>query len=384
MIYLDNAATGRYKPQSVYEEMMKQLQNAANPGRSGHFPSLRAAEALEGVREKIKKRFNAENAQVIFTCNCTEALNYAILGWLRKFKNVPSKVICTAYDHNSVLRPLNALKGEQELETQVIFPQKSGEIDVRQLAAALTPQTRLAVVTHISNVTGAVTDIKAAGEVCARAGVPLLVDCAQSAGHLFVDMQAAGAAFLCVPGHKGLHGPQGSGFLLIAEGYELLPVKFGGTGTDSLSMSQPDYLPEALESGTLNVPAVCGLGAGMEWTFANMLQINARIKTFCAILRERLSRLPRIRLYSAPESGLVTFAAEGISSVDMADELNERGIAVRGGLHCAPLAHAALGTSEQGLVRISPGWQNTPAQAEVAAAEIERAMARLTSRGERI
>ena len=177
--------------------------------------------------------------------------------------------------------------------------------------------------------------------------------------------------FLCTAGHKGLHGPQGSGFLIIKEGTELLPVKFGGTGTESLSISQPSEMPESLESGTLNTPGICGLRAGVEWTHANLLEINSRIKAFCAVLRDRLERISRVKLYSPPGSGLVTFSVDGMTSVDVADELNEAEIFVRGGLHCAPLAHIALNTVKDGLVRISPGWSNTERQAEITASVIK-------------
>ena len=191
MIYLDNAATGRYKPPAVYEAMMTAMQNSANPGRGGHSASLKAAGEVELARQSVKRAFNAEGYQTIFTCNCTEALNIAILGWLRKWKGQKSRVICTAYDHNSVLRPLTALQGEQDLAVDVIMPNERGEIDARAVQEKMTDITRLVIATHISNVTGAVTDINAIGRVCSLNKVPFLVDCAQSAGHLRVDVQAA-------------------------------------------------------------------------------------------------------------------------------------------------------------------------------------------------
>ena len=371
MIYLDNAATGRYKPKTVFEAMMAALQTPANPGRGGHLASIKAAGEVERARDCIKRTFNATNCQVIFTCNCTEALNIAILGWLRKFKGQESRVICTAYDHNSVLRPLTALKGEQDLTVDVVMPDDNGEISVRAIREKITDKTRLIIATHISNVTGGVTDINAVGALCKQYNIPFLADCAQSAGHLKIDMQAVGMTFLCTAGHKGLHGPQGSGFLIVKEGTELLPVKFGGTGTESLSISQPSEMPESLESGTLNTPGICGLRAGIEWTHANLLEINSRIKAFCAVLRDRLERISRVKLYSPPGSGLVTFSVDGMTSVDVADELNEAEIFVRGGLHCAPLAHIALNTVKDGLVRISPGWSNTERQAEITASVIK-------------
>ena len=372
MIYLDNAATGRYKPKAVFEAMMDALHSPANPGRSGHSASLKAAREVERARESIRRAFNANEGEVIFTCNCTEALNIAILGWLRKWKGQENRVICTAYDHNSVLRPLTALKGEQDLSVDVVLPNKNGEIDVRDIREKMTDKTRLVIATHVSNVTGAVTDVNAIGALCKEFGVPFLADCAQSAGHLRIDMQAANMTFLCTAGHKGLHGPQGSGFLIMKRGVELMPIKFGGTGTESMSLTQPTALPEGLESGTLNTPAICGLRAGVEWTHEHLLEINADIKAFCNILRARLEGLSRVRLYSPQGSGLVTFSVDGKTSVDAADELNEEEIFVRGGLHCAPLAHAALGTIEGGLVRVSPGVGNTLRQAEITAKVIAK------------
>ena len=371
MIYLDNAATGRFKPKSVYEAMMNELALSANPGRSGHAASLRAAAEVERARQCVKEVFNAPSAQVIFTSNCTQALNFAILGWMRKYKGERSKVICTAYDHNSVLRPLYALQGEQDMQMKVIYPSKNGEIDVREIAENIDDTTRLVIATHISNVTGKMTDIGAIGRLCRQKGVAFLADCAQSAGHLKIDMQAANMTFLCTAGHKGLHGPQGSGILIIKEGESVLPTLCGGTGTDSTSLAQPLSLPEELESGTLNTPAIAGLRAGMEWTLAHLLEINDRIKAFNAILASRLEKQERVRVYSPQESVLFTFSIEGLTSVDIADMLDEREIFVRAGLHCAPLAHKALGSEEGGLVRISPGVSNTPRQAYAVASAIE-------------
>ena len=369
MIYLDNAATGRFKPECVFAAMARQLRFAANPGRSGHFASLYAAKKVEEARENLKKLFFApEDAQLIFTCNCTEALNYAILGWLQ---DKSGSVVCTAFDHNSVLRPLNALK-KRGLEVKVVFPRKSGELAAADIAAAISEDTRLVVVTHASNVTGRVVNVEAVGRECERRGVPLLLDCAQSVGHYEINMQKSKAAFICCAGHKGLHAPQGSGFLIVRAGLELKPLKFGGTGTNSLSLEMPALLPEALEAGTLNTPAIDGLNAGAQWTHERFLEINAAIGGFCALLRGRLEKCARLTIYSPEGSHLFAFALEGIASTDVADALSENGIAVRGGLHCAPLMHAALGTLDDGLVRISPGADNTLEQAERTARAIMR------------
>lgn len=371
MIYFDNAATGRYKPKVMFDAMTECLTHPANPGRSGHSASLSLMRQIYEARENIRNLFNMSDGETVFTCNCTEALNYAISGILRKYRKSHAHAICTAYDHNSILRPLHALKGEQDLSLTVIYPRENGEIDARDIEAAITPDTRLVAVTHVSNVTGAVTDLKAVGKVCKEKNIPLLADCAQSAGHLNIDCDDCNISLMACAGHKGLHGPQGSGFLLVRACVELLPIKFGGTGSESLSTVQPTLLPDALESGTLNSGAILGLQAGALWTYRNLLTINSRIKSCCALLRSALEDTDGIKIYSPQGSMLVTFAVEGMTSTDVADFLNDADIAVRSGIHCAPLAHKYLGTEQDGLVRVSPGYNNSPAQTNVLIREIE-------------
>ncbi|MDE6550535.1 MAG: aminotransferase class V-fold PLP-dependent enzyme [Clostridia bacterium] len=371
MIYFDNAATGRFKPRSMFDAMLSCLHSAANPGRSGHADSLRAAQYVYEAREYIKSSFGCRSGEAIFTCNCTEALNLAILGRLRMYKNQHVHVIYTSYEHNSVLRPLSALKGEIDISLTEIKP-RDKEIDSRDIEAAITADTKLIITSHISNVTGYGVDVEAVGAIATKHGVPYLVDCAQSAGHLRIDMDKAGVSLLASAGHKGLHGPQGSGFLLIADGIELMPLKYGGTGTDSLNPYQPKQLPEAYESGTLDTPAIAGLHAACKWTNDNFVLINSRIRTYCSELNYALPRIKGVRVYSSPASDLVTFSIDSLTSVDVADMLGDADYAVRSGLHCAPLAHKYLGTQEDGLVRISAGYNNSLAQVNGLIRNIEK------------
>ena len=371
MIYFDNAATGRFKPRCMYDVMMKCLHSAANPGRSGHADSLAAAQYIYDARSYIKDIFGCAGGEVIFTSNCTDALNLAILGSLRMYRGKPVHVIFTSYEHNSVLRPLYALKGELDLSLTEVTP-RDGEIDVRDIEAAVNADTKLIITSHISNVTGYSVDIEAVGKIAAKFGVPYLLDCAQSAGHRHINMDKAGISFLAAAGHKGLNGPQGSGFLIIAEGAKLMPVKFGGTGTDSMNLYQPQMPPEAYESGTLDTPAIAGLHASAKWTYDNFVAINSRIRSFCAELNYQLPRIKGVKIYSSYSADIVTFALPPYTSVDVADMLNDYDIAVRGGLHCAPLAHRYLGTQQDGLVRISAGYNNTPAQVNALIRAVEK------------
>ena len=372
---------GYHKPQSVYEEMMKQLQNAANPGRSGHFPSLRAAEALEGVREKIKRRFNAENAQVIFTCNCTEALNYAILGWLRKFKNVPSKVICTAYDHNSVLRPVMQLQKKGFISLSVARPEE-GKITAEQIDRLWKKDTWLVCLSHASNVTGTRQDVGEVGRLVRQRNALLLTDCAQSAGYFPLDMQRECVDMAAIGGHKGLHGIQGCGCLCFNEESKPKPIIFGGTGSQSNLLLQPKDSPDCFEAGTLNTPAILALGEAIEWHSENGKNNHAQIELVANTVKEGLKEIPDVHIMSLKNpSGIVSFRIGDSSSDKISDILSEQyGIAVRSGLHCAPLCHKLLGTEKTGLVRVSVSGQNTLKEAYIFLNAIEHIAKNLRSR----
>ncbi len=363
MIYLDNAATSWPKPFAVIEAVNRSLSvYGANPGRGGYQMSVDASVAVFGVREQLNEFFDGYGPETVcFTQNCTQALNTVIRGTLRPGDHV----LISSLEHNAVARPVHALTKSGEI-TYDVFPVFS---DVSKTGAALEeklrPNTALIVVTAVSNVFGTILPIKELAEAAHRHRIPICVDGAQAAGVLPLKMRETGIDFLCVPGHKGLLGPMGTGALLTSN-LALRPLLFGGTGTGSLSLDQPPVMPEMLESGTLNVPGIIGLGKGIE-TVAEM-GVNTVYETetaLCRTLCEGLRAIPGITVYGngtdTPQAPLVSFDLEGRHSEDVASALADAEIAVRGGYHCAALAHRFAGTTETGTVRVSPSFANSQA-----------------------
>ena len=379
MIYLDNAATGRYKPQSVISAVNYALRRSANPGRSGHKASLDLALAVEEVREKILNFFGAEGANVVFTKNCTEALNVALMGAHKK----GSHVITTALEHNSVLRPLYHLASLGEIELTVLSPDKSGTVPPFAVRSALQENTSQVVMTHVSNVTGAANDVRSVGRMLAGTGVKFIVDCAQSAGHARIRFHDFNVDAICAPGHKGMFGPQGTGFIVFRNEFKPHPVLFGGTGTDSDNVFQPSSVPEGLESGTLNTPGILGLGAAVDWVSENSDLVRTAVSSLTSAILKGLSSLDGVRLYTKTDevSGVVSFNLMHSGSSEVADYYNSRGIAVRSGLHCAPLVHANLGTLERGAVRVSPAYPNSMREIDRFLSVTEDALKILRKRG---
>ena len=357
MIYLDNAATSFPKPACVARAMADALkQCGANPGRAGHRLALAAGRIVEGCREDLAAMLGeADATRVAFACNATDALNMAIHWVLR----TGDHVVTTLLEHNSVLRPLSELSRSGAITLTIVPPDARGMIRVEDVSRALTPRTRLVAMTHMSNVLGVAQDVAAVGAVCRKRGVLLLVDCAQTAGHLPLTPRTWGAALLAMPGHKGLLGPHGTGALWVREDVKLAPLRQGGTGSASESMFQPRMMPDALESGTLNLPGIAGLHAGMHEALARREEAHAATVALCDALRGELLAMPGVRVYTPEGATLVSFNIEGIASQETAAALDGMGIAVRGGLHCAPGVHRFLGTLESGAVRVSPGRYNT-------------------------
>lgn len=350
MIYFDNAATGGRKPDGVISAVHAAAKFCANPGRSGHALALAAARVVENCRISLSDAFEAFGAErVIFTKNCTEALNIALCGTLKKGDHV----VTTCMEHNSVLRPLERLKRLKQIDYDVC-PLTDGNLSPETLASLVKPNTRLVAVTSASNVTGAIPPLAKLRKAIPE-NVLFLVDGAQGAGHFPIPMQTLGIDFLAVAGHKGLHGIQGSGALLFSERVSPEPILFGGTGSESLSLEMPAFYPDALEAGTLSFPAVASLAEGLFFLNAHGARIGKRLVDYTAYLCAAFRYLPNFRLYSPPNPcGIVAFAHETLSSEEIANRLNEEfSIAVRGGFHCAPLMHRALGTAENGLVRAS-------------------------------
>lgn len=357
MIYLDNAATSFPKPGCTVQAMTSALTNCgANPGRSGHKLAIEAGRIMEGCREEIANMLGeADASRVAFAQNATDALNMAIHGVLRSGDHV----ISTLIEHNSVLRPLSELSRSGVITLTLVPPDGDGRIQAQDIEHALTPRTRLVAMTHMSNVLGIAQDVAAVGAMCRRRGVLLLVDCAQTAGHLPLTPRAWGCSLLAMPGHKGLLGPHGTGALWVAPGVTLAPLRQGGTGSMSESMFQPRMMPDSLESGTQNLPGIAGLHAGMRFALAHRAQVHEQTIALCATMREELLNLPGVRVYTQPGASLVSFNIGGIASQEAASALDGLGIAVRGGLHCAPGVHRFLGTLSCGTVRVSPGFLNT-------------------------
>lgn len=368
MIYLDNAATTYPKPPSVTMAVSDALRRyGANPGRGGHPMAMATAEQVFACREEAAVLFGASDpTHVIFTANCTAALNTVIHGLL---KNGGHAVI-SDLEHNAVIRPLSAIAGVTFTEAEV-----TPDDEERTLAAfrrAIRPQTRLILCTHASNVTGTRLPIRRIGALAHEHGIPFAVDAAQSAGVLPIDLVADHVDFLCAPGHKGLYGPMGTGLLVCGE-VPLAPLMQGGTGSASRLPHQPSDLPDRLESGTLGVPGICGLFAGLRFVRRQGVEaIAAHEAAVMCRFYDVVAAEPTVRLYTErPDPTfavpLVTLNVEGLTSEQTAARLADAGVAVRAGLHCAPSAHRRLGTLRDGAVRFCPSRFTTVAEAETAA-----------------
>lgn len=365
-VYLDNAATSHPKPPEVLAAVQEALTGLnGNPGRSGHARALSGSRLLMKARESLAYLLHASRSEdVVFCFNGTDALNTAIKGSLQ----IGDHVITSALEHNSVLRVLEMLRRRGLITVTMVLPEPDGMIDPDRFRMEITPKTRLCILTHISNVTGAIQPVAAVGQIMRSHGVRYLIDGAQAIGHIPVDVQALQCDLYAFPGHKGLLGPQGTGGLYIAPETPLRPFREGGTGSASDSTLQPSERPEGYESGTVNLPGISGLNAGVRLITAHQREYLLREQELTDMLWRGLSCLSGVTLYSpcsrAERTGVISFNVGSLSSSEAADRLAARGIAVRGGLHCAPEAHRFLGTLHRGAVRASISWQNTPEDIE--------------------
>ena len=360
MIYLDNAATSSPKPEIVVREVAKALrQYSANPGRGGHTPSMKASEAVYAVRQLVKDCFHVSSEEnVIFTGGCTASLNTVIKGVLRPGDHV----VISSLEHNAVLRPLYQLKQRGNIDYSVaqVVPNDS-DMTLSAFRNAINSRTKMIICTHASNVFGIRLPVE---RICALAhayGIRFCLDAAQSAGILDINIAEYGYDYVCCAGHKGLYAPTGIGLLLINHDDPLQPLTEGGTGSESTDPGMPAYYPDRLESGTLNIPGLCGLGAGIR--FLNHRGMKKTADDEMRLIRElyrQLKKIDKVRLYTEEPDltssvPVFSFNIEGIDSEKVAEYLNGRyGIAVRAGLHCAPLAHQSMGTLDSGTVRIAP------------------------------
>lgn len=372
MIYLDNAATTLHKPPQVEQAMLDALRTAGNPGRGAHEPTLHASRLVYAARCAVAKLLNAPDPSCIaFTANATQALNTALGGLFRQ----DDHIITTVCEHNSVLRPLYRLR-ENGMSLSFTTADEKGRLQYDQWEGFLRPETRALVVTGASNVTGNGTDLARAAEFAHRHGLLLIVDAAQTAGELPLNVQVLGIDVLCFTGHKALLGPQGTGGLYVRPGLSVRPLVVGGSGVHSFDEQHPAQMPTALEAGTLNVPSLAGLCAGVEWILAQGVETLARREQALTVLfYERIRDLPNVKIYGDPEmtprAPIVSLNIGDEDSARIADILwEEYGICVRAGAHCAPLMHKALGTAEQGTVRFSFSHFNTEAEVLQAAAAV--------------
>lgn len=355
MIYFDNAATSFYKPERVKAAVINAFNNfTANPGRSGHNLSIKTDNIIFETREKVKQFFNAGNYNVIFTKNCTEALNLAIFGTL----NAGDHVITTCYEHNSVLRPLEKLK-ENGVEVTTLFCDVA--ILPTEIEKEIKQNTKLIITTACSNVTGECPNLKEIGNIAKQHKIIYLVDGAQSSGHMDINLQLLNVDMYAFSGHKGLLSITGVGGLLIKNGLNLKPITFGGTGTESENLVQPTGMPEGFEAGTIPTIPIISLNAGIEFLTKNFKKIIKIEQNLTKYLYFKLKKLNFIKIYSKESSkNVICFNIKSLDSSFVANILNEQfNICVRSGLHCAPLIHKWLGTLNTGAVRVSLDFFNT-------------------------
>ena len=358
MIYFDNSATTYKKPFRVKIATLKGLK-AANPGRSGHRLSLKAAKKIFKARLKLQAFFNVPKQEdIVFTHNCTEALNMAILGLDKK-----GNVLVSPFEHNSVLRPLRKLEKDGKITISVIKPNKDNIITKDCVESMIKDNTYLVCVSYINNTLGNKNEIQKIGKLCKEKNIYFLCDCAQASGHIDIDMQRDNINLLAFAGHKGFFAPQSIGGLCI-NGVSLMPIKFGGTGTSSESLDMPEQMPEKLESGTLPCPQIFGLSAGIDYVISHFEKNNKKTATLTKYLINKLSSIGAT-IYTNLNSiyGVVLFNLQDFDSVELATILDEKyNIMVRGGLHCAGMAHKYLGTIKTGAVRVSLNNYNSKRQ----------------------
>ena len=351
MIYFDSAATTLRKPPEVACAVSRAIRQMASPGRGGHAPAALAAETVFQCRQEAADLFNLDSPEtVVFTSNATHGINIAVHTLVRP----GSTVLISGYEHNAVTRPLYGIPGVtvKTAISPLFRPQRMLEDFERQL----TPEVDCVICTHVSNVFGYILPIERIAVLCRERGVPFVLDASQSAGCIPISMKELGAAFVAMPGHKGLYGPQGTGILLC--GAEAEPLLYGGTGSLSRLQEMPEMLPDRLEAGTHNVCGIAGLLEGIRFVRKKgVRQILRHEKMLLDSTVKRLSGIQGIQCFGAEDKtvqvGVLSLRMAGWDCEELGEELGKRGIAVRAGLHCAPLAHRTAGTLESGTVRIS-------------------------------
>lgn len=367
MIYLDSAATTMEKPGAVPRASAWAMTHLASPGRGGHAPGMGAAELMYRMREQAGRLFHVDDPErVVLTSNATHGLNIAI----RSLVGPGGTAVISGYEHNAVTRPLYAIP---EVNVKVAAgPLFDPDGVYAAFEREITPDVDAVVCNHVSNVFGFIQPVERIAALCRERGVPLIVDASQSAGVLSVDMEGWGAAFIAMPGHKGLYGPQGTGLLLC--GAQAQPLLYGGTGSLSAKQEMPDFLPDRLEAGTHNVCGAAGLLEGMKFVARTGIdKIHRHERALAGRMMDALERRPGVTVFrghGGSQSGLCSVILNGLDCEEAGEALAKRGIAVRAGLHCAPLAHQTAGTMETGTIRFSFSAFNRSDQADRAAAVV--------------
>lgn len=360
MIYFDSAATSFQKPAAVAAAMWEALASMSSPGRGSYPAAARAADTAFQCRSELAELFGLKNPeQVVFTSNATHGLNIAI----KSLVPPGGKAVVSGYEHNAVTRPLASLNANISVAAAPLFePEEVTEA----FDHLIVPGVDAVVCSHVSNVFGFIQPVEEIAKLCRSRGIPLIIDASQSAGILPLDMEALGAAFIAMPGHKGLYGPQGTGVLLCGEGVPgVRTLLEGGTGSQSIQQQMPEFLPDRLEAGTHNMPGIAGLLAGVQYVRSRGLdKILDHEKRLTQLAVQGLGAVPGLKLYASPglrsQTGVLSLTAEGKDVEDLGAALAGRGIAVRTGIHCAPYAHRSAGTLDTGTVRVSFSDFNTP------------------------
>ena len=362
MSYFDNAATSYPKPDEVYSVLIETMRNkGGNPGRGSHRMAIEAFRAVYETRVKLAKLFNIDDPlRIAFTQNATMSLNFAIKGVLEKGDHV----ITTSLEHNSVLRPLFSMEDQEKVDLTIVEADYQGLISIEDIEKSIQKNTKAIVITHASNLTGTIIPIEKIGEIAKKHGILLIVDASQSAGVLEIDVNKMNIDILCFTGHKSLFGPQGTGGIYLRKGVEIRPLMEGGSGSHSKLKRQPQEMPDLLECGTLNAPAIAALGAGVDFILkTGMENIRKHENEITEAFIKGVKGIEGVRVYG-PETEkrtpVVTLNIGDIDPAELSALLDEEyDIAVRPGMHCAPLAHRSIGTYETGAVRFSFGYFNT-------------------------
>lgn len=368
MIYLDNAATTMHKPKEVIDAVMAAMGSMGNAGRGANEASLSASRIIYDTREKLCRLFGGESPkQIVFTANSTESLNIAVKGLLEPGDHV----VTTMLEHNSVLRPLYEMQ-EKGVKLTIVKSNELGTLNLKDMEAAVTPDTKMVICTNGSNLTGNYIPLKPISEIAHKNGALFVVDASQTAGVFPIDVQEMGIDVLCFTGHKGLLGPQGTGGMYVREGVSIRPLKSGGSGVQTYSKTHPVEMPTALEAGTLNGHGIAGLHAAVSYLEKTGVDcIRAREQELMKRFYDGVKDIPNIKIYgdfsTMDRCAIVTLNIGDYDSSEVSDELlTEYSISTRPGGHCAPLMHEALGTVEQGAVRFSFSHYNTEEEVDMA------------------